>query len=115
MSSEKFYGVCFGYTQKDIEQIIKEVTNRGDTRLMNDYNIVRVRKNTYCIENKWDEDDSQIIRGTPEKVVLDALSIECLGHESEFQSYNELVHYMVKFEKEDMEEYLRNEEEWEYY
>lgn len=66
------------------------------------------------MEDKWEAEAPRILQGDIDKVVLDAISIECLNKKSRFKTFDELINYMMKEEEQDMESYIRHEMEWEY-
>lgn len=112
MKNKKFFGLYCGYSQEDIKEMIKNI-EMNETSLMDNY-ILREIEGEYIMEDKWEAEPPRILQGSEEKIVLDAVALECLGKESRFQSLQELTEYMVREEEADMEAYLRNEEEWEY-
>lgn len=110
----KFYTLYCGYDQEDIKQMMEELRNKQSTFLMDNYIVKKVNNKSYIMEDKWETEPYKELHGNVEKIILDAISIECLNKKSRFQSLKDLTDYMVRQEKEDMEEYLRHEEEWEY-
>ena len=113
MKNQEFFGLYCGYSQEDIKEIVEDIHKRGTTALMDNYTI-REMKGKYVMEDKWEVEPPKILNGGIEKIVIDALSLEFTNKKSNFQNLKELTDYMVSEEEQDMEEYLRNEEEWEY-
>lgn len=112
--NKKFYSLYCGYGQDDIENMIKEVHKGGYTSLMDNYIIKKIENQIFVMEDKWEAEPPKILQGEVEKVILDAVALEYLGRKSRFKNMKALIDYMVREEETDMEEYLRNEEEWEY-
>lgn len=111
--SKRFYGLCYGYTQEDIIEMIKELKRDGVTHLLDNY-IVKEIHDGYVMEDKWEAEPPKKLHGGIDKIIIDAISIECINKKSRFKTFEDLTDYMVREEMQDMEEYLRHEEEWEY-
>lgn len=113
MKNQRFFGLYCGYSQDDIQEMIVEIKRAGITALMDNY-VLRKHHDIIVMEDKWEAEPPKRLHGEVEKMVLDAVSIEYLNKRSRFHSVSELINYMISEEEADMEEYLRNEEEWEY-
>lgn len=114
MNNKKFFGLYCGYSQEDILEIKKEIQNEGYSYLMDNYILRQQNNRRIIMEDKWEAEPPKILQGEVEKVILDAVALEYLGRKSRFKNIKALIDYMVREEEADMEEYLRNEEEWEY-
>lgn len=113
MNNQKFFGLYCGYSQEDIKQMISEIKRDDLTSLMDNY-VLKKHHDYIVMEDKWEAEPPKILQGEVEKVILDAVALEYLGRKSRFKNMKALIDYMVREEEADMEEYLRNEEEWEY-
>lgn len=111
--SKQFYGLYCGYSQDDIREMVMDIHKRGNTFLMDNY-IIRKVEDQIFMEDKWETEPPKELHRDIEKAVLDAITLEYLNKRSRFESLDDLTDYMVREEEADMEEYLRNEEEWEY-
>ena len=113
MKNKRFYGLYCGYSQEDIKEIINNIQRDGITSLMDNY-VLKSHHDDIVMEDKWESESPRRLHGEIDKMVIDAISIEYINKPSRFQSLKKLTDYMVREEEADMEEYLRNEEEWEY-
>lgn len=112
--NQEFLGLYCGYSQEDIQEMTIDIHKRGITSLMDNYIIRKIKDQIFIMEDKWEAELPKELHGDIEKIVLDAVALECLGEKSQFKNLQELTDYMVREEEQDLESYIMHENEWEY-